>query len=328
MATTFFLNRSPQRCVLLALLIPLFLGACKKTTINGPAAQTLQQYFSSAGQYTLFNQALQKTHLDTLLGGSNPYTVFAVADSAMIQAGYSAAGIDSANIAALTGVLRYHLVAGVFDSSSIQLYQETPLTTTDSSYLAYLEYNNFGLFYNGIRLVSGENTLVNGIAEGIQTMAKPPIGDLVTTIARTHMLSDYSYLVSQAGVLSQIVPYISGQPNNPITVFLPDNSFFASVGLDSYTAILQSNGGGAQAYMTNGLFFTSDFMGENAVPQDFGTIQQGQLWFSNDGYSFVLEQSSFNQAGQQDLVVSSPTRIVLANIVATNGIIHVIEPVN
>ncbi|HEV2483553.1 MAG TPA: fasciclin domain-containing protein [Puia sp.] len=321
-----------MRCIsLLAVVFIFLLGACKKTNLSGPADQTLQQYFNGAAHYSLFNHALQKTHLDSLLGGTNPYTVFAANDSAMTRAGYTTAGIDSANTATLTGILLYHLVPGAIASTDIDLYQETFWTTADSSYPAYLEYNNFGFFYDGIPVVSEDNRMVNGIVQGIGSIARPPVGDMVTTINKTPALSDFSYVLAMAenvynagGYYNTVDPFASGTATSPISVFLPDNSYYAAQGLDSYTAIAQSNGGGPEAFMTAGSLFTSDFIGKNAITLYYGTqALQTQLWFSIDGYSFVVESP-----GYMTLDISTPCRIVQANIVTTTGIIHIIEPNN
>lgn len=317
-----FSDRSPG--MLLAAVLILFMGACKKNNGSGSSGQNLKGFFSSSGQYTLFNRALGKTHLDGLLGGANPYTVFAPDDSAMSRAGYDAAGIDSADIGTLTGILLYHMVPGAIASTDVELYQETLLTTADSSYPAYLEYNNFGVFYNGIPIVSVDNRLVNGLVQGIHSMALPPSGDVAATIAKIPGLSDFSYVVKNAKSLinlgqgyNVVIPYLSGTPTSPMTVFLPDNKDFVAAGLDSYTAILGSYGP-PSGFMTQGQYFTSDFLGKNIVNEYYGINPTGnQMWFSDDGYSFFSASPP---------AIYGHYRIVQSNIVATNGVIHVIEP--
>jgi uncharacterized surface protein with fasciclin (FAS1) repeats len=328
----YFSYRTPHRWVVLAATMTIFMGACfigacKKTSGSGADEQTLKAFLSHSPRYTLFNRALQRTHLDSLLGGTNPYTVFAVGDSAMSAAGFSAAGIDSADIGILTGILRYHFVPGSFASTDVQLYQETILTTSDSSFQAYLEYNNFGLFYNGIPIVSVDNRLINGLVQGIQSLARPPIGDVLTTITRTPVLRDFGYIVTEAvnngnagASFNPIVPYISGTPSSPLTLFLPDNNYFASLGIDNYAAILQQ-GRSASAFMSQGQYFTSDFIGKNKIIGGPGSgWTNNQFWFSDNGSDFVtVDNSTVN------VIIHAHYRIVEPNIVATNGIIHVIE---
>ncbi|MBN9380383.1 MAG: fasciclin domain-containing protein [Chitinophagaceae bacterium] len=313
--------------------------SCKKNNTGGSggSAQTLERYFAGTERYTLFDRALKKTHLDTLLGGSTPYTVFAPVDSAMTNAGYSAAGIDTADAGTLASILRYHLVPGTIDSADLQLYLEINVSTADSSYPAFLEYNNYGLFYDGIRVLNTDGKVVNGIVHGIGTMATPPVGDLVATIAAIPALKDFNYYLqinnglysrpSSFNFPNSLVAFAT--PASPITVFAPDNAYFASLGSDNFYMIRQL--ALSQTYNPTvlpvaeyyplGEYFTCDLMGQNrlvaATNSGNGT---DDLWFSTDGLSFMeFPQSNY---GYSPIPAA---HIVRSNIVATNGVIHIIE---
>jgi uncharacterized surface protein with fasciclin (FAS1) repeats len=316
-------QRPPIFTVLLSLMIfAVFAPSCKKDIGAGASTQTLRQYFSNASQYTLFNKAMQRAGLDTLLGGAIPYTVFAVGDSGMMQSGFTAAGIDTVDIGQLRRTLLYQMIPGSVTTSNLQYYQETPLTTADSSIQAYLENNNFGLFFNGIPVVGVDSGLANGIIQRLQVMGTPPVGDLYTTAGTIPSLSDYYTILQHFGGTNGVyINLNNASPSSPMTVFFPNNAFFATLGMDNPVAIQQ--GGylfNNDAFWGNGQFYTCDFLGGSNIflnTDQFGN--KSYAWFSKDGYSFYpsIQGTPVNPNYQ--------FRIVQANIVATNGVIHIIQ---
>jgi uncharacterized surface protein with fasciclin (FAS1) repeats len=318
-----FFQRPPACAIALILMVlAAFASSCKKN--NGIASsRTLRQYFSSASQYTLFYKALQRTGLDTLLGGAVPYTVFAVVDSGMMHSGYTSAGIDTIDIQKLRTTLLYQMIQGSITSADLQLYQETPLTTADSGFQAYLQNNNFGLFYNGIPVVGVDSGLSNGIIQGMQIMAAPPVGDLYSTIGTIPSLSDYNFIIQYSGQYGNTTgAYLqTATPSAPITVFLPNNAFFAGMGYDNLAAIQTAgyffNNNNFWGY---GQYYTCDFFGGSELflsADQFGN--KNYLWFTKDGYSFYSDT-------YMGVNTNTLYRIVQANIVATNGVIHIIQP--
>ncbi len=306
------------------LVFTIFAVSCKKNSCAGASTQTLRQYFSSASQYTLFNKALQRTGLDTLLGGAIPYTVFAVGDSGMIHSGYTSAGIDTTNIPRLRRTLLYQIIQGSITSASLQLYQEIPLTTADSGIQAYLEQNNFGLFFNGIPVAGVDSGLSNGIIQRMQTMAAPPVGDLYTTVGTIPSLSDYNFLIHYVGQYGSPGDYLrAASPASPLTVFLPNNTLFAALGWDNLTAIQQGGYFTNIYFWGNGQYYTCDFLGASNLflnADQFGN--RNYLWFTKDGYSFYPNTTVSNGIGN----ANTRYQIVLANIVCTNGVIHTFQP--
>src|ERR1700743_2172367 len=105
---------------LILMAFAIFCVSCKKNNGVGGSTQTLQQYFKSSSKYTLFNKALQRASLDTMVGGVVPYTVFAVSDSNMIKSGYTAAAIDTVNVQQLRRTLLYQIVPGTVTTSLLQ----------------------------------------------------------------------------------------------------------------------------------------------------------------------------------------------------------------
>lgn len=321
-----YFQHPPALTVLLSLIVfAVFAPSCKKDISAGASTQTLRQYLSSTSQYALFNKALQRTGLDTLLGGVVPYTVFAVGDSGMIQSGYTSAGIDTINIGKLRTNLLYQMVQGSITIANLQYYQETPLATADSNIQAYLENNNFGLFFNGIPVVGVDSGLSNGIVQRLQTMGTAPIGDLYTTIGTIPSLSDfYLILYHFGGTANSYLNLNNATPTAPQTIFAPNNAFFATQGLDNPVALQQQGYNSYNfSFWGNGQYYISDFLGGSNIlmSTDYLGFKYYQ-WFTKDGYSFY----PFNTGSSNSVNTDIHLRIVQANIVATNGVIHIVQP--
>jgi hypothetical protein len=216
------------------------------------------------------------------------------------------------------------MVQGSITSSSLQLYQETPLTTADSNFQAYLQNNNFGMFFNGIRVVGVDSGMSNGIIQRIQAMGAAPQGDLLSTIGRIASLTDYNYLINYVGVYGGTRgDYLKvATPAAPLTVFLPSNTCFAQAGLDNFSAIQAAGFVFNNNFWGNGQYYTCDFLGGSNLflsADQFGF--RNYLWFTKDGYSFY-PNTAFTGGTPN---TSTKYRIVQANIVATNGVIHIIQ---
>lgn len=306
-----------KRILLILMVFEIFAASCKKNSGAGGSTITLRQYFSGAPQYTLFNKALQRTSVDTLLGGAIPYTVFAVGDSDMIKSGYTSGGIDTADVQQLRRTLLYQIVQGSISKANLQLYQEIPLVTADSNIQAYLEANIFGLFYNGIPVVGVDSGLSNGIIQRMQTMATPPVGDLITTVASIPSLSDFNFVIHR----NIVGDYLrSATTASPITAYLPNNAAYAALGLDNLI-VLQSTNGGNNHFWSYGALFTNDFFGSSKMAAFFAGTLPIYIWFAKDGYSFYPSDYTYFviDPGNQ-------YQLVQKNIVATNGVIHIIQP--
>jgi uncharacterized surface protein with fasciclin (FAS1) repeats len=133
-------------------------------SISGLAAST-------PGLSTLAT-ALRRTGLDAVLAAGGPFTVFAPTDAAF--AALPAGTLDAllANPAALADVLRYHVVSGAADSSSLANGQTVPTLLAGAAPLS-VTINDAGVQISGANVVAADVEAVNGVVHVIDAVLVP-----------------------------------------------------------------------------------------------------------------------------------------------------------
>ncbi len=351
------------------MFISILLGDCSKKNgslvtgiSNTSQAILLDTYFKSNPKYTLFYQALQRSQvIDILHSQDSLFTVFAPTDSAMLASGFSDTSINSMPIKELTSLIKYHILPESQALSQITKFSQIPVATLDSNYLCYLENNNYGTFVNGVRVISSDIQMVNGLVEEIKSPLNAPLGDIFTTISKDPNLSlfYYEFEQTQALYLLQVgnLGVVPGGPPSGLpsgfyssfilyqyfsyytlgqTCLVPENSAYAKYGVTNTSELRYLdtlNIGLRPGYLTaypNSQFFTSDFLGTfNYRAYENTSTTSGvftSLIFSTDGITGYPNSNNTQYSLGGTYVPSSIlTHIVKGNIICTNGVIHIID---
>lgn len=265
--------------------------------------------------YSFLEAAVVKAGLTGALSGDGPFTVFAPRNEAFVEAGFAnEAAVSAAPAAVLDSILKYHVLASNVPSSAIPTAANTE-TETLAGTDVYITKNAAGVFVNGASVVKADVLATNGTIHVIDKVLTPPKGTLVETAIATPSLS---YLVAAVLRASEgttnVAQVLSGA--GPFTVFAPTNDAFIAAGFTTISSIQAADpdvlAGILTYHVLQGRVLSSDLT-EGATP---ATVGGGTLTVTLSGGAKV------KGAGN-----STPATIALADVIATNGAVHVIDQV-
>ncbi len=325
--------------------------SCKKSEIPIVDFNSISFKLKNTPQYSLFYRALQRLHVDSLLSGSDSYTVFLPTDSAMMRQGLDANQIDRENLDSLKSTISFHISPGKVSSIDLPKFKQFPLTTIDSGKIAYFEFNNYGLFINGISIIHPDIQANNGIIHEINEVLSPPTSDIYTTVASIPELSFFYYYINTYSVKGFGYQALYGTPISPKDYFdyplrvqgrlstllaLSNEAFYAN-GINSINLLdnylLAQNklntlyldpkdyfNFGAGQYFTSGFLGSFKFVLKNSLirPVSAYILQDGKT-----GYGLTpISRAPNNPTAYPSTL---PFHIIKGNIFCTNGVIHIID---
>jgi len=121
-----------------------------------PALSTLVSVLTRPGYSAILN----------LLSGSGPFTVFAPTNDA-----FAAAGVNVNDVAAVSEVLKYHVLSGAVYSNQLSSFQKVP--TLQGSNVV-VRANNGGVTVNNADVVIADVQSSNGVVHVINSVLTPP----------------------------------------------------------------------------------------------------------------------------------------------------------
>jgi len=275
-----------------------------------PALKTITEIVSSDTTFSLLKQAVVRAGLaDDLSTGS--LTVFAPNNAAFRNTGIDSTIISTIDIDDLIAILTYHVIGSKIMSTNLQSSQAVASLQGQNLYVSK---NNNGVFVNGITVNSADIAASNGVIHVISSVIGEIPEESIAQIVTDN--SDFSTLLA-AVVKADLTSVFSGSGN--YTVFAPTNDAFAAAGLTpevindpslpvaAVVAILK-----AHVIGTN--VFASDLIQGATAP----TLQP------NVNLIIGTTPPSIKIVGG---VNTDASNITDANIIATNGVIHVIDRV-
>ncbi|MBX9783353.1 MAG: fasciclin domain-containing protein [Chitinophagaceae bacterium] len=311
---------------LAALVLSAALVSCKKKKTETPAPNTVVNVVANNGYTTLGGLVTGNANVLGILNGTGPFTVFAPSNAAFT-------GVTPPSGAALENLLKYHVIAGqgltaaqVITLSNGALIKVT-MANGDSAFVKAS--NAAGVFINGIQVTTPNLTGTNGIVHGIGRILFPPAGNIVQTAQGTPGFDSLVKAVTlasagaTAGSLDDIFSVLSN--TNGLTVFAPTNQAFAdlfanagfpykqisAIPVSALRTVLRHHVVAARAFsndLANGNL--EMFNGSNATVAGVGGAT-----ITIDGSGTII---GFNEV---------PAAITGTNIMARNGVVHVINKV-
>ncbi len=298
--------------LLLLLALPLFVNSCKKendpTPDPDPEPQNIVEIASGNDNFSTLVSALQRVDLVSVLEGDGPFTVFAPTNAA-----FSALGVDLNAISDedLTEILLYHVLAARVASGDIatgQTYATTAATTgPDNNQLSLLiEKSGADVMINGnANVTTADITATNGVIHAVDAVLLPL--DLVGHASANSAFTELVGALEAAD--GDLVSVLQG--DGPFTVFAPLNSAFeeiedvtATLGAEQLAKVLTYHvlaGNVRSTALSDGMEVT--------------TVNTGTFTV-NLGNEVTITDSGGNLA-----------TVVLTDVQATNGVIHVIDKV-
>jgi uncharacterized surface protein with fasciclin (FAS1) repeats len=293
--------------------IPL-LSACGGGGGNSAEATVAEQVrFDS--RYSILNEALIASGLNTTLSGAGPFTLFAPTDAAFAallgELGLSKAELLG-NLPLLTAVLTYHVVPARVLRAGVPLGKA--VTTVQGGVFKVEASGSELLITDGrnrsTRISATDSVAANGVVHTVDRVLLPANRNIVETAIGA--APEFSILV-EAVVAANLQGALSGA--GPLTVFAPTNAAFAALltELGFTKAQLLAN----TALLTRVL--TYHVVSGRVLKAD---IVPGQAVATLQGQSFTVGADLFITDTR-----ARRSRIAGTDLFTSNGVIHTLERV-
>ena len=249
---------------------------------------------------TLVTAVVQAELLETLQS-EGPFTLFAPTDQAFADAGIDLAALDTVEgKAVLTDILLYHVVSGEVPSSAVTECMTT--TAVNGQTLAFTVGD--GVMVNDATVTLADVGTSNGVIHVIDKVLSPT--DAPNNIPRTAQCTGIHDSLVAAVIQAELLETLQGE--GPFTLFAPTDQAFADAGID--LATLNTPEGKA---ILSDILLHHVYMGSLSSTE----ITEGmQLEMANGDNTTLSLMTGINGAN-----------ITLADVMASNGIIHVIDQV-
>ena len=253
--------------------------------------------------HNTLEEAVIAAELVDALSGEGPFTLFAPTDDAF-------ANVDSAALAALladpTGalsdVLQYHVVA---DSVPAENLSDGDVITMLQGDDAIVSINGAVVMINNAMVTVTNIPATNGIVHVIDAVLLPPSNTIVDIVVN----SDIHNTLETAVVAAGLVETLSGE--GPFTLFAPTDEAFEAVD----PAVLQALLDDPMGALTDVL--TYHVLGQE-VPSS--ALNDGDVVATLNGKDVTVTINA-------DGVFINDAEVIIADIPADNGIVHVIDAV-
>ena len=298
-----------------SLFFLIIFSSCKKDDAPALIDTSITAQVVSSANLSLLEAAVIKAELTGTLSGAGPFTVFAPTDAAFAASGITLSTINSLDTADLEAILLYHVLTSEVGSGSVPAGPNAKVITAGGDSV-FVTKNLSGVYVNGVMVSQADIDASNGVIHLISSVLIPPSGNIVET---AQSLSDFTFLVAAVLRASQGSTNVAAilSSNGPFTVFAPTNDAFIDAGFADIAAINAASPDFLAAVLTYhvipGRIFSSDLT-NGAQPQ----------MASGDTVTIGITGSGATVKGIGNGTASN---IIGANVMARNGVIHVIDQV-
>ncbi|HLO52653.1 MAG TPA: fasciclin domain-containing protein [Saprospiraceae bacterium] len=298
--------------VLFLLLVSSFLfTSCEDDEVVAP--KTAVDVVVENSNFTLLEAAVLHAGLAEALA-SPTITVFAPTDDAFKAAGFAnAAAIQAADKNLIASILTYHVVGSLVPASAIETKNNAEVTTLNTAKV-YVTKNAGGVSVNGAKVTTADVKAENGaIIHIIDAVLIPESRNIVALAQANPNLSLLVAAVLRANQgATKVVDILSGQ--DIYTVFAPTNDAFIAAGFPTAAAI--------QAAPPDVL---ASILTYHVIP---GRVYSTNLVTGNvataNGGNIAVNAANATLKGNAN---AGNTKIIGANIPASNGVVHLIDSV-
>lgn len=296
---------------ILLLITSIGISACSDdNTVEAP--KTIVDVAVADAQFSTLTAALTKAELVTALKGTGPFTVFAPNNTAFGKAGITS--LDGLTKEALTPILTSHVLSGKVLAADVKSGTGSTLNTANNIYFSV---NSSGVFINGnIKVVSTNISASNGVIHVIDNVIIPPSKSLVQIASTTADFTELTSLVLAAD--PSVAKALTDASATGLTVFAPTNAAFNELYKTTPKATLLAPANKKLLtdvllyHVVGGRVFSTDLPN---VTGEVATVNTAKIKFDLTNGAKVVGKTSGNST------------ITAANILATNGVIHVIDKV-
>lgn len=287
------------------------------------------------GGFTTLIAAVQEAELVDALKADGPYTLFAPTDEAFAtlleeteMSAEDLLGTDN-----LSDILLYHVVEGEFNAESvIELVGDADYVLVDTlaGIPVKVSVDEDGVHINDSTVVLPDVEASNGIIHVVDSVIMPPSQTIAEIVVESaSMDEDAEFTILLAAVLeAELAEALSD--DGPFTVFAPTDEAFAAAlealdisaedllaSEDLASILLYHVVGGEEALYSNDV---ADGLAEAAESGDSDMDEIGIMVETLNGASFTVTTD-------EDGIYVDNAQIIVTDILASNGVIHVIDTV-
>lgn len=294
-----------RKIVMLLLVVFVVVGlharAVPETTVEEEPDQTIVDIAVGDDRFSTLVTAVQTAGLVETLSSEGPFTLFAPTNDAFAALPEGTVEALLQDRDALTQVLTYHVVAGAVSANQVtglsnaETIQGQPVVVGSSG----------GVSINDANVIETDIRGSNGIIHVIDSVLIPPANDIVEIAASAGSFSTLVTALQAAGLVETL------QGEGPFTVFAPTDEAFAKLPDGTVSNLLADIPALTQIltyHVVPGRVFSGDVVNLASAP----TVQ---------GQEISIE------TGMGGVMLNDSATVSLTDILATNGVIHVIDTV-
>ena len=286
--------------VLLATTVALGVSACEDSDDPAGPSENIVELASASDDLETLTAAVTAAGLDADLSGEGPFTVFAPADAAFgsLESGTLDLLLASENIDVLQELLLGHVISGAFNAADLSDGQT--LTTLSGDELT-VTIDGGEVRIDGALVQTADVAASNGVVHIIGGVLTEGL-NVAERLRTTPSLSTLAHVVEQLGLMPALADEMAS-----LTVFTPTNAAFDAITVPTDPAVVEE----IVLYHVVGATALSSSLSDG---QTLTTLQGGDLTVDlSMGVSIVGAQSTAD--------------VVTADVVAGNGVIHVVDSV-
>ncbi|MBN2472131.1 MAG: fasciclin domain-containing protein [Anaerolineae bacterium] len=311
----------------IALLISIVMVLALAAPVMAQDSQDIVDVAVGNGSFTTLVAAVQQAELVDALKAEGPYTVFAPTDdafAALLEATEMSAE-DLLGAENLADILLYHVVAGEFNAESvIELVGDADYVLVDTlaGIPVKVSVDMGNVYINDAMVALPDVAASNGIIHVVDSVIMPPsqsIAEIVVEAASAEEGAEFTVLLA-AVLQAELAEALSGE--GPFTVFAPTDAAFA--------AALEALGITAEDLLASedlaGILLYHVVSGEEALYSN--DVAAALAEAGEEGIMVeTMNGASFTVTADENGIYVDGAQIIMTDIMASNGVIHVIDAV-
>jgi transforming growth factor-beta-induced protein len=268
-----------------------------------PKPQTIVDVAVAAGNFKTLVAALKATGLDKTLAGEGPFTVFAPTDDAFakLPAGTLDTLLKPENKDKLVQILTYHVVPGKLTAADLS---KLSYANTVANLSLSIKADMGKVIVNDANVTQADVMASNGVIHVIDTVLLPR--DIVDTVVADGRFKTLTAALKAAGLVDTL------KGNGTFTVFAPTDEAFAKLPAGTLDTLLKPENKDKLAqiltyHVVPAMIMSKDINGQSYVK--------------------TLANLSIDVNASSGKVMVNDALVTQSDILATNGVIHVIDTV-
>ena len=282
-------------------VLTLFLVSTLPLSVHADQSQDIPTNAAGTGVHNSLVAALTHVNLVGTLSGTGPFTVFAPTDQAFTDAGIDLNDFDTPEEnQTLTDILLHHVISGSVPSADVKDGMMATMVNGDK---VKFTVSNGVVSIGNAQVTTPDVLASNGVIHVIDKVLMPP-ADIPGIAQTTGIHNSLVAAVIQADLL------VTLQGAGPFTVFAPTDQAFTDAGID--LAALDTPEGKATL---------SDILLYHVVAAEVPAKNVSDCMLADAANGQKL---SFTVG---DSVMVNDANVTLTDVIASNGLIHVIDKV-